>query len=149
MSFRLKNVRAETLIFGSPTTKGRPLAGYGGLFWQGPRSFLNGTILAADGLKGPEVIGKAASWLAYIGSHDGNEDKSTILFLDHPTNPRFPNKWWVRNDPYACVSCSFMFDEEFNLEPENTLLLNYRVVLDDGEWSRERIEEYWADVWEQ
>ena len=41
---------------------------------------------------------------------------------------RFPGKWFVRNDPYACVSCSFKFDEEY--------------VLGDGAWPRERIEDY-------
>src|SRR5215211_1491907 len=25
-------------------------------------------------------------------------------------------KWFVRNEPYACVSCSFMYDEEYALE---------------------------------
>jgi hypothetical protein len=29
LSFRLKNVRYRPLIFGSPTTEGRPAAGYG------------------------------------------------------------------------------------------------------------------------
>src|SRR5215213_11448705 len=47
LSFRLKNVRERSLIFGSPTTEGRPAAGYGGLFWRGPRSFNDGEILAA------------------------------------------------------------------------------------------------------
>lgn len=144
--FRLKNVRGETLTFASPTTKGRPMAGYGGLFWRGPRSFLNGTIMAAHGLEGPEVMGKSAAWLAFIGSHDGNEEVSTILFLDHPDNLRFPNKWFVRNDPYACVSFSFMFNEEYELEAGDELVLNYRILLGNGEWSRERIEEYWSQV---
>ena len=38
----LRNVRGTALHIGSPTTEGRPLAGYGGLFWRGPRSFDNG-----------------------------------------------------------------------------------------------------------
>lgn len=142
LTFRLENVTAETLVFGSPTTNGRPMAGYGGLFWRGPRSFLHGEIVAGGGLEGPEVMGKAAPWLAYAGRHDGNDQQSTLLFADDPGNPRFPNKWFVRNDPYACVSCSFMFDEEYPLPPAGALALNYRVVLADGVWSRERIEEY-------
>ena len=46
LSFRLKNVRDRPLILGSPTTEGRPAAGYRGLFWRGPRSF-GGEILGA------------------------------------------------------------------------------------------------------
>ena len=144
LAFRLANVRQEALAFGSPTTQGRPAAGYGGLFWRGPRSFQHGTILAADGLSGPEVMGHAAPWLAFIGAHDGTGDTSTILFMDHPSNPRFPTKWFVRNDPYACVSCSFMFDEEYVLPAGEALALRYRIVLGHGAWSRARIEDYVA-----
>ncbi len=142
LRFRLKNIRGQPLVFGSPTTEGRPMAGYGGLFWRGPRSFLHGTILAADSLEGPEVMGQAAPWLAYIGWHDGTYQQSTILFLDHPANPRHPTQWFVRNHPFACVSCAFMFDKEYVLPPDEALILQYRVVIADGAWSRERLESY-------
>jgi hypothetical protein len=148
LSFHLTNRRHEVLVFGSPTTNGRPQAGYGGLFWRGPRSFLDGSILAADGLSGPEIMGKASPWLAYLGAHDGTGDRSTLVFVDHPDNPRYPTKWFVRNDPYACLSASFMFDEELTLQPGADLALRYRVVIGDGEWSRRRIEEYVGQCWE-
>lgn len=146
LRFNLENVSGRPLIFGSPTTEGRPLAGYGGLFWRGPRSFSGGDILAAGGLEGPQTMGQPAPWLGYIGQHDGNLDKSSLMFLDHPGNPRYPNKWFARNEPYACVSCSFMFDEEYVLEEKATLSLNYRVVLGDEAWSRQRFEAY-AQSW--
>jgi Methane oxygenase PmoA len=101
-----------------------------------------GEIMAADGLEGPEVMGRTSPWLAYVGLHDGTGRASTVLFLDSPTNVRFPGKWFVRNDPYACVSLSFMFDEEYSLEPGEGLVLDYRVVFGDGAWPRERIEDY-------
>lgn len=142
LRFALTNVRGEALRFGSPTTEGRPNAGYGGLFWRGPRSFLGGKILAAGGREGPEVMGQDEPWLAFVGRHDGNGATSTVLFLDDPSNPRYPTKWFVRNDPYACVSCSFMFDEEYPLAPGHTLRLTYHVVLADGTWSPERVEAY-------
>jgi hypothetical protein len=87
-------------------------------------------------------MGRTSPWLAYIGLDDGTGRGSTVLFLDSPTNVRFPGKWFVRNDPYACVSCSFMFDEEYPLESGEELALDYRVVVCDGAWSRERIEYY-------
>ncbi len=146
LSFQLVNVARQALVFGSPTTEGRPQAGYGNLFWRGPRSFLHGKILAGEGMEGPEVMGKAASWLAFTGWHDGNAEQSTLIFIDRPTNPRFPNKWFVRNEPYACVSCSFMFDEEYILQPDERLALAYRIVLASGAWSRAKIEEYMAHI---
>ncbi len=142
LTFRLTNSTRQSLSFGSPTTEGRPDAGYGSLFWRGPRSFLHGTILGADGLAGPECMGKRAPWLALSGKHDGNEASSTLLFVDQPGNPRYPNKWFVRNDPYACISCSFMYDEEYILHPQEELILRYHVMIGDGEWSRAMLEEY-------
>lgn len=102
--FHLVNIAGGALVFGSPTTAGRPLAGYGGLFWRGPRSFTGGDILAAGGLAGPDVMGQPAAWLAYKGAHDGNAARSTLVFVDDPANPRYPTKWFVRNDPYGCAS---------------------------------------------
>lgn len=141
--FHLENIASHPLAFGSPTTEGRPAAGYGGLFWRGPRSFLHGYILAAGNLEGAEIMGQVSPWLAFIGSHDGNGEQSTLLFIDQPANPRFPTRWFVRHDPYACVSCSFMFDEEYILRPQEALTLAYRIVLGCGAWSRQRIEEYY------
>jgi len=45
------------------------------------------------------------------------------------------------------VSASFMFDEEYALQPGATLALRYRVVIGDGEWSRPRIEECMGLGW--
>jgi hypothetical protein len=142
LRFRLRNVAGRPLVFGSPTVEGRILAGYGSLFWRGPRSFLGGQILAAGEMEGPEIMGRPAPWLAFVGCHDGNGEQSTVVFMDRPSNPRFPNKWFVRNDPYACVSCSFMFDEAYTLPVDDDLVLNYRVVFAGGEWSRAAIEAY-------
>jgi len=147
LSFGLANVSQQSLAFGSPTTEGRPMAGYGSLFWRGPRSFLHGRILGADGLAGPEMMGKSSPWLAFTGWHDGNRDQSTLLFIDQPGNPRYPNKWFVRNDPYACVSCSFMFDECYTLPPDEELKLTYHIVIGNGEWSRQQIEQYVAKIY--
>jgi hypothetical protein len=141
-SFSLSNVSGQRMMIGSPTTKGRPLAGYGSLFWRGPRCFTDGTILAGGGLEGPDVMGKAAPWLAYIGTHDGNCEKSTLIFIDDPRNPRYPTKWFVRNKEYGCASCSFMFDEEYAFEAGAMLGLHYTVVIANGAWTRERIESH-------
>ena len=142
--FGLHNVRSEPLIFGSPTTEGRPMAGYGSLVWRGPRSFLGGHILAGNDLEGPEVMGQAAPWLAFTGWHDGTYQQSTLLFIDQPDNPRYPNKWFVRHDPFPIVSYAFMFEEEYVLAPAETLTLTYRLVIINGSWSREKIELYLA-----
>ena len=144
LRFSMTNVTGQPLAFGSPTTEGRPDAGYGSLFWRGPRSFLHGTIIGADGITGPESMGKRAAWLAFSGKHDGNQTQSTILFVDQPGNPQYPNKWFVRNDPYACISCSFMYDTYHILQPGGVLELTYHVMIGNGSWSRSDLDDYVA-----
>lgn len=150
--FALTNVWNEPLHFGSPTTAGRPNAGYGGLFWRGPRSFMHsGKIWTAGGLSTDdtpesEIMGSSSAWLAYTGLHDGTGNRSTILFLDHPGNLRYPNKWFVRRDPFACVSFAFSFDEEYRLGVGEVLSMKYRMVISDGAITDEQITDL-AEKW--
>ncbi len=136
----LTNVRGAPLVFGSPTTGGRDLAGYTGLFWRGPRAFTDGEIIAAEGQGGPGMMGKEAPWLAYVGHHDEVDRSSTLLFLDHPGNE--VTRWFVRATPFPAVNPSFAFFDELGLAPGGTLDLRYRVVVADGAWDRARLESY-------
>jgi hypothetical protein len=136
----LTNLRAEPLVFGSPTTNGRELAGYTGFFWRGPRSFTDGTVIAADGGAGQEMMGKAARWLAFIGRHDEVDRSSTLLFLDHPDNKN--THWFVRSTPFAAVNPSFAFHDTVELAPGAALTLRYRLVVADGDWDRAQLESY-------
>jgi hypothetical protein len=135
----LTNVRGEALEFGSPTTNGRPAAGYSGLFWRGPRAFTDGLITAADGQAGPEMMGRPARWLAYAAPHDEVDRSSTLLFFDDPDHD---GEWFVRSTPFAAVNPSLAFAEEFVLPHGETLRLRYRIVIANGTWDRERLESY-------
>ncbi|SFD45055.1 PmoA family protein [Streptomyces aidingensis] len=141
----LHNVRGEELVFGSPTTNGREMAGYAGFFWRGPRSFTGGTVLASDGQGGPEMMGRTASWLAFTGPHDEVDRSSTLLFESAPGTV-----WFVRAEPFAAVNPSLAFFEETRLGPGETLDLAYRVVIAEGAWGRDRLEAHLADhPWER
>lgn len=137
----IENVTDRELAIGSPTTNGRPNAGYGGLFWRGPRDFWKGKVIGAAGRDGEEAnMGAQGAWLAFVGKHDEVTAESTLIFVDSPGNPRYPTKWFVRSDPYACASFAFMFDEVYALQPGERLKLAYRIVIADGAWDREAIE---------
>lgn len=141
----LHNVRGQVLEFGSPTVHGREMAGYTGFFWRGPRSFTDGTVLASGGRSGPEMMGEAASWLAYVGRHDEVDRSSTLLFVDHPDNPVADGRWFVRNTPFPAVNPSLAFFDPLELASGDTLRLRYRLVVADGEWDSERVETYLRD----
>ena len=143
----ITNRRAEPLLFGSPTTAGRELAGYTGLFWRGPRAFRDGRITGPDG-EGPALMGTQAPWLAYSGEHDGVDGHATLVFAHAPENDHagtqgaHPAHWFVRNEPFAAVAPSWAFFEELELAPGDTLRRRYRVVVADGAWRREEIAGY-------
>jgi hypothetical protein len=143
------NRRGTPLRFGSPTTAGRELAGYTGLFWRGPRAFRDGRVIGPDG-EGPGLMGTRAPWLAYSGEHDGIDGHATLVFAHAPENDHagakgtHPAHWFVRSDPFAAVAPSWSFHTELALAPGATLTRRYRVVVADGAWGRERTEGYLA-----
>ncbi|MFD7709108.1 PmoA family protein [Streptomyces sp. NPDC059786] len=143
------NRRDEPLRFGSPTTAGRELAGYTGLFWRGPRAFREGRVLGPDpDAEGPGLMGQQAPWLAYSGEHDGADGHATLVFEHAPENDHtgsrgnHPAHWFVRNEPFAAVAPSLAFFDELELLPGDTLTRRYRVVVADGAWEREEIAKY-------
>lgn len=142
----ITNRRDEPLRFGSPTTHGRPAAGYTGLFWRGPRAFRDGRVFSAEH-DGPatDLMGSQAAWLAYSGEHDGCDGHATVVFEHARANDHLgekgthPAHWFVRNDPFAAVAPSWAFSDELVLAPGDTLTRGYRVHVADGAWDRERV----------
>lgn len=144
------NRRAEPLRFGSPTTHGRPAAGYTGLFWRGPRAFRDGKVFTSEadaeaGSDSGDLMGTQSPWLAYVGEHDGRDGHATVVFEHAAANDHagekgtHPAHWFVRSDPFAAVAPSWAFHEELVLEPGDTLARSYRVTVADGAWDRERV----------
>ncbi|MDG6107643.1 PmoA family protein [Dactylosporangium aurantiacum] len=128
----MTNVSGGTLAFGSPTTKGRDNAGYGGLFWRGPRSFTGGVLMAPTGAGGDELRGSRAEWFAFQGRHDGTGAHSTVVIVDDRDNPRHPPQWFARTEEFACLNPAPFFSEEFDLPDRATLRLRYAVVVAAG-----------------
>jgi len=136
-----RNFTDRVLEFSSPAIAGLAGSGYGGLFWRGPRSFTGGRVLTADGAHDPaDAMGSQSSWLAFVGQHDGSGRFSTLVFIDHPENVRYPTKWFVRSEPFACVSFAFMSDEILALPSGTTLRLTYDIVVADGELGADDIQ---------
>ncbi len=138
---RLRNIRGEDLLFGSPTTAGRPNAGYSGLFWRGPRGWTGGRI-RTEGGGGPQAMGTESPWLAYTGTHDEVDGGGTVLFFAGTSSAPAPLKWFVRDEPWPGINPSPVFDQEYALPPGETFRLAHRVVFADRAWDRPEIESY-------
>ncbi|GIE96081.1 PmoA family protein [Paractinoplanes rishiriensis] len=129
----MTNVSGETLAFGSPTTKGRENAGYGGLFWRGPRSFTGGLIQSPVATGGDDLRGSRAEWFAFRGRHDGSGDASTIVLVDDAANPRHEPQWFARSTDFACLNPAPFFSEELDLAHGAELSFRYAVVIAAGD----------------
>ncbi|HEV7649548.1 MAG TPA: PmoA family protein [Actinophytocola sp.] len=122
------NVTDVPIVLGSPTTEGRENAGYGGLFWRGPRSFTGGRVTVPGRTGGDELMGVRAPWLAFHGRHDGHDRHSTLVFTaeDEP-------KWFVRSTPFAAVCPAPFFDTEVTVAPGETRTYRHTVTIADGD----------------
>jgi hypothetical protein len=135
----LTNTYTETLELGSPTTHGRPNAGYTGLFWRGPRAFTGAPIIA-DGAEGDQVMGSGGAWAAISGEHDEIDGGATVLAYAGTSSADVPVKWFSRSDPFACLNPSPAFDSEIKLAPGQTLRLRHRFVFIDQVTDRRGLE---------
>lgn len=127
------NVTDGEVVIGSPTTEGRENAGYGGLFWRGPRSFTGGRVYAPGIIGGDELMGIRAPWMGFCGRHDGHDGSSTIVMVDGPGNGLLPTQWFVRSEPFACLCPAPFFSEKVPVAPGAGISLRYAAVIADGE----------------
>ncbi|WP_328468143.1 PmoA family protein [Actinoplanes sp. NBC_00393] len=130
---RMTNVSGGVLDFGSPTTKGRANAGYGGLFWRGPRSFTGGVVQSPDGTGADDLRGKRAEWFAFRGRHDGTGGASTVVMIDDTANPQHPPQWFTRSEEFACLNPAPFFSAELALDAHASLAFRYAVVIASGD----------------
>lgn len=128
----MTNVCDVELPLGSPTTHGRPNAGYGGLFWRGPRAWTDATLLAPAIAGGDELRGQRAPWMGCSGRHDGNDAASTLVIVDRGDNPGGVPRWFARSAQFAALCPAPFFSQEVAFLPGQTLTFAYAVVVADG-----------------
>ncbi|MET0296344.1 MAG: PmoA family protein [Microbacterium sp.] len=131
---QMTNVTDAVISIGSPTTRGRENAGYGGLFWRGPRSFTGGIAISPEGSgSGDAVRGQRHEWMAYAGRHDAIDAESVIAIVDDRENPRHPPQWFARSEEFACLNPAPFFSEELEVAPGETVVFRYAVGIADAD----------------
>ena len=129
----LTNVSGADIAIGSPTTKGRENAGYGGLFWRGPRSFTGGTLVAPGASGAGNVVrGQRHEWMGFVGRHDRVDATSLVLMVDDAANPHHPPQWFARSEEFAALNPAPFFSEEVVITPGETARFRYGVGIADG-----------------
>ncbi len=106
---------------------------------------VNGEYLSSEGVKGLDTWGKRAKWVALSGVIDGK--KETVVIFDHPTNVGYPSYWHARG--YGLFSINPLGQHTFSkgkeemnltLEPGESVIFNYRILVISGETNVEMIE---------
>jgi len=129
-SSRLENVSGGVLGLGSPTTAGRPDAGYGGLFLRGAPELagadvlLGGRGLIADSA----AMGLTAGWAALRTA------TTTVVIRSAPA------PWFVRSTPPMLCAAPF-FHEEIELAAGTPLTLDWDVLVTDASWTPDEVEQ--------
>ncbi|HEX5731143.1 PmoA family protein [Microbacterium sp.] len=121
-SSRLTNVSAESLSFGSPTSRGRADAGYAGIFWRGPSSFTGGDILGPGGDVGDAARGTESPWLAFVSP----DRASGVVMMDAGPHP---SRWFARSADYAGLCPAPFFYDETVVEPGGSLRLGAVILV--------------------
>ena len=139
----LENVAGRRLTLGNyHSSQGLEGSHYTGLHFRSIRGFFGarGGIFAAGGLSGEKAVHRsAAPWMALAGHHDTTLDGSTLIFIDQPGNPDYPNHWFIREGQVQ-AAFPFQYAENLELPPGDHLRLRHRIVIGNGAWTREEIE---------
>jgi hypothetical protein len=82
-----------------------------------------GKLTSSEGATGEkDIFGKPAQWMDYSGPIVG-ETWEGITWFDHPSNPRYPTHWHVRDDGW--MSAAFNLQEGWQLKKDQPLRLRY------------------------
>jgi hypothetical protein len=110
-----------------------------------------GHITNADGLVGEKQLwGKPSNWCDYSGEIQG--EKVGITIMDHPGNPRHPERWHARGYGLFAVNpfglASFTNDKSQNgamtLEPGQSLRFRYRMIVHPGDAQSANVAALWT-----
>lgn len=107
---------------------------------------VSGDYLSSEGVRGMEVWGKRAEWVALSGTID-NKDV-TVVIMDNPNNVGYPTYWHARGyglfaaNPLGQKIFSDGKEElNFSLRPGNSVTFNYRILILDGNSDIEQLDQ--------
>ncbi|HKS43261.1 MAG TPA: PmoA family protein [Blastocatellia bacterium] len=106
---------------------------------------VTGRYLSSEGLSGDDVWGTRGRWAMLTGKI--GQEGITIAILDHPGNPGYPTYWHARG--YGLFAANPLGQDvfsngkqklNFTLQPNNSALFRYRILILSGNASRDDLE---------
>ncbi len=105
-------------------------------------SFGGGTITDSEGRQGePGIFGKRANWVDYSGLVGLAREPVAegITYFDHPSNPRYPSYWHVREDGWMIASACMQ--DPLTTSQKSPLVLRYLLYAHRGSVAPQRAKE--------
>ena len=100
-----------------------------------------GKLTSSEGGVGErEIFAKSARWMDYSGPITGDAWEG-VTWFDHPSNPRHPSLWHVRDDGW--MSPAFCLKEGYALQKSKPLRLRYGFLLHARAVEQELADEKW------
>lgn len=101
--------------------------------------FGGGELTNSEGRRGEAaVFGRHAMWMDYSGPVRGGTTEG-ITYFDHPSNPRSPARWHVREDGW--MGASVCMDGPITTTRKEPLTLRYLLHVHDGDIDADRAED--------
>lgn len=109
----------------------------------------NATVLTSEGKTRNETDASEARWCIIEGETDVADGRSGIIFLSHPANRMHPEpmRMWDENAVDDKGEIFFEFTpirhQPWQIEPNKSYTLKYRMIVYDGHITAEEAEECW------
>lgn len=110
-----------------------------------------GRIVQSTGVEGDKTWGKRAEWCDYSGPVNGK--RVGIAIFDHPSNPKHPTWWHVRDYGLFAANPFGLHDFEkqppgsgnITIAPGQSVTFKYRFYLHEGDEKRAKVAERFKD----
>lgn len=105
--------------------------------------FGNGVLRSSEGFETEKnIFAKSARWMDYSGTNYPGKIEG-VTWFDHPSNPRHPVCWHVRDDGW--MSPAFCLEKEVLLKQSEPLSLWYGLHVHAGDYNREVAEHHFVN----
>jgi hypothetical protein len=128
--------------------------GYGGLAYRGPGDLRDSRLLLDDGSVHHRITGTPSRWCDLSGTvgADGADAPAGIALFDHPANRRHPVPFYAstRNETYGdegwsnFANAAFLWDDGMDVAAGEAVRFRHRMIVHDGVWAAERLDEGWS-----
>jgi Methane oxygenase PmoA len=118
----LCNGTDTTIAMDSPTSLGRPSAGYGGLFLRLAPDFQDSLVVDTDGRRGEDVFGSNARAVTM-----GSVRAEVAVNADEVTR----EPWFIRRSEYPGICAALAFERSLTLPSSASMSRSYRITVAD------------------